>query len=142
MRFTKENAKEMSMKGIEAMKRNREKRTAEENADIVRRTLETKARNREQRKTMKYTLDTLLTKSLKRGELATVDDILSLAEMENKNVDVQTAIMVAVVQRALMGDMTAVQFLRDTVGEKPSDKVEVDSSLSVETWAKTHKVKL
>lgn len=138
MRFTKDNAKEFSKLGIEALR----KKTAEEKAEMHRKSEATKAKNREQRKTMKYTLDTLLTKSLKRGELATVDDILSLAEMENKNVDVQTAIMVAVVQRALMGDMTAVQFLRDTVGEKPSDKVEVDSSLSVETWAKTHKVKL
>lgn len=94
------------------------------------------------RKQMKFTIDTLLSKSLKKGELCTADDVMSLAEMDGKNIDVQTAIMIAVVQRALMGDMTAVQFLRDTVGEKPSDKIELDSSLTVETWAKKHKVKL
>lgn len=94
------------------------------------------------RKQMKFTIDTLLSKSLKKGELCTADDVMSLAEMDGKNIDVQTAIMIAVVQRALMGDMTAVQFLRDTVGEKPSDKIELDSSLTVEAWAKKHKVKL
>jgi hypothetical protein len=94
------------------------------------------------RKQMKFTIDTLLSKSLKKGELCTADDVMSLAEMDGKNIDVQTAIMIAVVQRALMGDMTAVQFLRDTVGEKPSDKIELDSSLTVETWAMKHKVKL
>ena len=94
------------------------------------------------RKQMKFTIDTLLSKSLKKGELCTADDVMSLAEMDGKNIDVQTAIMIAVVQRALMGDMTAVQFLRDTVGGKPSDKIELDSSLTVETWAKKHKVKL
>lgn len=94
------------------------------------------------RKQMKFTIDTLLSKSLKKGELCTADDVMSLAEMDGKNIDVQTAIMIAVVQRALMGDMSAVQFLRDTVGEKPSDKIELDSSLTVETWAKKHKVKL
>jgi hypothetical protein len=104
--------------------------------------LENRAETYRKRKLFKETISTLLSKSLKRGELATADDIMSLAEMDGKNVDVQTAILIAVVQRALMGDMTAVQFLRDTVGEKPSDKVEVDQNFTVESWAKRHKVKL
>ena len=103
---------------------------------------ETKRVERLKRESMKFTINTLLSKTLKKGELCTADDVMSLAEMDGKNIDVQTAIMIAVVQRALMGDMTAVQFLRDTVGEKPSDKIELDSSLTVETWAKKHKVKL
>lgn len=104
--------------------------------------LESRAETYRKRKLFKETISTLLSKSLKKGELATADDIMSLAEMDGKNVDVQTAILIAVVQRALMGDMTAVQFLRDTVGEKPSDKVEVDQNFTVESWAKRHKVKL
>lgn len=104
--------------------------------------LENRAETYRKRKLFKETISTLLSKSLKKGELATADDIMSLAEMDGKNVDVQTAILIAVVQRALMGDMTAVQFLRDTVGEKPSDKVEVDQNFTVESWAKRHKVKL
>ena len=46
------------------------------------------------------------------------------------------------VQRAMMGDVQAAQYIRDTVGEKPSDKVEVDQSLTIEAWAKKNKVKL
>ena len=103
---------------------------------------EKKRVERLKRESMKFTINTLLSKTLKKGELCTADDVMSLAEMDGKNVDVQTAIIIAVVQRAMMGDMTAVQFLGDTVGEKPSDKIELDSSLTVETWAKKHKVKL
>lgn len=103
---------------------------------------EKKRVERLKRESMKFTINTLLSKTLKKGELCTADDVMSLAEMDGKNVDVQTAIIIAVVQRAMMGDMSAVQFLRDTVGEKPSDKIELDSSLTVETWAKKHKVKL
>ena len=140
--ITKENAKEMSSKGIEALRRKQELMTQEEKADVARRRAETIRKNKNDRKAFKQTIDILLSKSLKKGELVLADDVLSLAEIEGKNVDVQTAILIAVTQRALMGDMTAVQFLRDTVGEKPSDKVEIDSSLSVETWAKKHRVKL
>lgn len=101
-----------------------------------------KRENAANKKKMKQTLEILLSKSLRRGELASVDDIMNLADAEDLNVDVQTAIMIATVQRALMGDMTAIQFVRDTMGEKPSDKIELDQSLTVESWAKNHKPKL
>ena len=136
MAWTPEEAKQMSEKAKElARERLNSKESIEKRAKS---TIE----NNRKRKLFKETINTLLSKQLKRGELCTADDVLSMAEMEDKNLDVQTAILIAVTQRAMMGDMTAVQFLRDTVGEKPSDKVEVDSSLSIETWAKKHKVKL
>lgn len=58
------------------------------------------------------------------------------------NVSVQTAIDIAMIQRAIYGDVQAAIWVRDTVGDKPSDKVELDQSLTVEEWAKTRKVKL
>ena len=97
---------------------------------------------RAERKRMKDDLDVLLKVSLKRGDVITSDDILSLDEADKANIPVQTAINIAMIKRALMGDVQAAQYLRDTVGEKPSDKVEVDQNLTVETWAKNHKVKL
>ena len=116
--------------------------TSEEAREMQAIGAEKKRIERLKRESMKFTINTLLSKTLKKGELCTADDVMSLAEMDGKNVDVQTAIIIAVVQRAMMGDMTAVQFLRDTVGEKPSDKIELDQNLTVESWAKKHKVKL
>lgn len=112
-------ASEMQKKGIEARKRN---------------TLE--------RKKIKDDLNILLKISLKRGDINDPEDILNLDEAQKMNVPVQTAINIAMIKRALLGDVQAAQYIRDTVGEKPSDKVELDQSLTIETWAKNHDVKL
>ena len=94
------------------------------------------------RKTMKEDLGVLLKLTLKKGDLVSADEILSLAEAEGKNVSVQTAMDIAMVQRAMLGDVQAYLAIRDTIGEKPSDKVQVDQSLTIESWAKSHNVKL
>lgn len=118
--FTKENAREMQARG---------------NAKRL--------ENNAKRKKMKEDLEILLRVSKKKnGRVRSAEEIQNIADAENVNCDAQTAILVATVQRAMMGDMSAIQFIRDTIGEKPSDKVEVDQSLSIENYAKTHKVKL
>ena len=104
--------------------------------------LETRRKKQAERKKMKEDLEILLKVSLRKGDLSTADDILNLEEAQDMNLPVQTAINIAMIKRALMGDVQATQYLRDTVGEKPSDKVEVDQSLTIESWAKSHDVKL
>jgi hypothetical protein len=103
---------------------------------------ETRMKKQAERKKIKDDLDTLLKVALRKGDISTADDILNLEEAQDMNVPVQTAINIAMIKRALMGDVQAAQYLRDTVGEKPSDKVEVDQSLTIESWAKSHNVKL
>lgn len=103
---------------------------------------EVRRKKAQDKATLKQSLKTLLTVSLKKGEIVEVDEIMDLAQVEDINIDVQTAISIATIQRALQGDIQAVQFIRDTIGEKPSDKVELDQSLTIESWAKNHKVKL
>lgn len=99
-------------------------------------------RKSEERRKMKDELNILLQMALKRGDVVEPEDVLSMEEAEKLNVSAQTAIAIAMLKRAMMGDVQAGQFIRDTVGEKPSDKVEVDQSLTIESWAKTHNVKL
>lgn len=94
------------------------------------------------RKSMKEDLNILLKLTLKKGELVDADEIMSLAEAEGKNISVQTAMDIAMVQRAMLGDVQAYLAIRDTVGEKPTDKVQMDQSLTIESWAKNHNVKL
>lgn len=100
------------------------------------------AQKRRDHKKMKDDLKTLLRLSLRRGDLLDVDEALDLAQLQGKNISVQTAMDLAMVQRAIMGDVQAYTIIRDTIGEKPTDKVELDSSLTIETWVKNHKVKL
>jgi len=101
-----------------------------------------KKRYAEERKKMKQDLSVLLKVAIKRGDVIKPEDILSLEQADKQNVSAQTAIIISMIKRAILGDVQAAQFLRDTVGEKPTDKLEVDQSLTVEEWAKNHKVKL
>lgn len=47
--------------------------------------------------------------------------------MDDENIDNQMAMIIAMWQRALKGDYQAFNSLRDTVGEKPKDKVSVEN---------------
>ena len=94
------------------------------------------------RKKMREATELVLKTTLKRGDIKDVEGILSLEEAQTANLDVQTAIIIAMAKKALLGDVQAAIYLRDTVGDKPSDKVEIDQSLTVEEWAKNHKPKL
>ena len=94
------------------------------------------------RKRMRDELNTLLRLSLKKGDLITPEEIMNLDQAQKANIPVQTAINVAMIQRAIMGDVQAATWVRDTLGEKPTDKIEMDESLTIEAWAKNHDVKL
>lgn len=45
--------------------------------------------------------------------------------------DTQKKISVAVLQKALDGDIQAFNTIRDTIGEKPTDKIEADLSTTI-----------
>lgn len=67
---------------------------------------------RREKKTMKEMLDYLLSKEItnKKGEKATALE----------------AIMTAAIKKAIQGDVRAAQFVRDTIGENPTQKIEGD----------------
>lgn len=104
--------------------------------------VEVRRKNAAERKALKETLEILMRTSMKKGKVTSTEDIMNLAEAQGKNVTVQTAIALAAVKRATSGDMQAISFIRDQLGEKPSDKVQVDQSITIEEYAKNHTVKL
>lgn len=124
--ITKENASEYQKKSVAKRKANLELKKIEE----------------EKKKNMKQELLLLLSLGIKKGLLADTEEFQNLKEMEGKNISVQTAINIAMIQRAMMGDVQAAQYIRDTTGQKPTDKVEIDESLTIEAWAKSHDVEL
>ena len=111
-------------------------------AEANRKSAETRQKRGGERKKMQEELNILLKIALRRGDIKCAEDILDLEEADAANLSVQTAINIAMIKRAMMGDVQAAQYLRDTAGDKPTDKVEIDQSLTVEAWAKSHKVKL
>ena len=81
---------------------------------------------RRRRKELKETLEILLNMSLdKRRKNVDIEKIQAFADLKGKNVTVDEAMMIKLVQKALSGDLNSISMIRDTIGEKPSDRVEV-----------------
>lgn len=84
---------------------------------------EAKSKGHQKRKTMREMLDYLLSKEItnKQGEKATTLE----------------AVMVATIKKAMSGDTRAVQFIRDTIGEMPTQKIE-NTGITIVTADKKH----
>lgn len=85
---------------------------------------------RREKKAMRDTLEELLTMSLKNGKPTSVEKIKSIAAIKGKNISVQEAVMLAQVQKALKGDVRAAEFIRDTIGQKPTDNMYVSGEVN------------
>lgn len=109
--------------------------TNEANLDPVQSTDEARKRGRNggiasgkarrEKKQMRETLEMLLSMPMKNGKLADVDSIRSFAALKGKNVSVQEAIMIMQLQKAMKGDTKAAEYVRDTIGQKPVDNVDM-----------------
>ena len=84
-----------------------------------------KGENFKRRKEFKETLNLLLELPLTDKTLTNVENIKSFAKLKGKNVTVDQALMVKLIQKALNGDLNAITMVRDTVGENPAVKMEV-----------------
>ena len=89
------------------------------------------AQARRERKAMKETLETLMTMTMNPGNHADLEGIKSFKDLKGKNISVQEAILVTQVQKALKGDAAATAFVRDMLGEKPGEKMEITGAIPV-----------
>lgn len=64
-------------------------------------------------------------KTMKEALLAILD------VPDEEGVTLRESIVMSVVKRAKAGDITAFTTIRDTIGEKPADKQEIDSTVRV-----------
>lgn len=83
------------------------------------------AETRNKNRSMKLTLQSLLSMPLKSGKLSSVEDIKNFANLQGKNLTTEEAMMIRVMQKALKGDLASMQFVRDTSGQKPDDNLNV-----------------
>lgn len=94
------------------------------------------AENKQKRKQMKEALNELLQVVVDKKRLLNVDQIKMVAEEQDIEVDAQTAMLVAMVNRVITaGDVRAAEFIRDTVGEKPVEAVQVEQTQSLSKWS-------
>ena len=84
-----------------------------------------------ERKALKETLEELLAMPIKDGRADDIEKIKSIAGIKGKNITMQEAIMVAMLNKAAKGDVRAAEYVRDTIGQKPDNNMNIDMKLPV-----------
>ena len=82
------------------------------------------------RKERREALDILLNMPLKKGKVYSAEEIKSFADLKGKNITIDQAMSVCLIQKALKGDLSAIAMVRDTIGEKPVENVKVDANVT------------
>lgn len=86
---------------------------------------ETKRRKKE----TKDIIDIFLSMPLKGGKVADVEAIKNFMALKGKNITVQQAIALQLMQKALKGDLKAIEMVFAMTGDKPADKVRVEAKI-------------
>ena len=103
------------------------KMTPEQRAECGRKGAEVTKRKVRERKAMKETLEILLNMPMKKnGKVYSAEELKSFADLKGKNITIDQAMMVCLVQKALKGDLSAITMIRDTIGEKPVEKIQAE----------------
>lgn len=83
------------------------------------------------KKAMRETLDVLLAMPMKSGKFADIESIKNFASLKGRNINVQEAMIISMLQRAMKGDVRAAEWIRDTAGQKPVDNMNMNMNLPV-----------
>lgn len=85
------------------------------------------AKAKRQRKELREMFEYICSLGVEKGKI--VEDIKSLADAEGKNITVGMEIALAQVNKARDGDTRAAEFIRDTMGQKPTNKQEITATI-------------
>ena len=88
-------------------------------------------KSKREKKALKETLEELLAMPIKDGKSDDIEKIKSIAGIKGKNITMQEAIMVAMLNKAAKGDVRAAEYVRYTIGQKPDNKMNIDMKLPV-----------
>lgn len=86
---------------------------------------------RREKKAMKETLEALLSMPMKSGKAVDVEAVKNFAALKGKNITVQEAMAIAMLQKAMKGNVKAAEWIRDTAGQKPVDNMNMSMNLPV-----------
>ena len=106
-------------------------RTKAEQREIARKGGIASGKARREKRALKDTLEELLAMPIKDGKSADLEQIKSIAGVKGKNITMQEAIMLAMLDKAVKGDVKAAEYVRDTIGQKPDSRMNIDMNLPV-----------
>lgn len=107
----------------------KEDRTPKQRRESARKAGRASGRARRERKAMQEIARIVLDMPLEQGGLNDIEG-LAFEDYPDANLTLGQAAVLAVAKKAKRGDVQALQFLRDTAGEKPVDKVEVSGDVA------------
>ena len=87
------------------------------------------AKTKRERKRANEILNIFLSMPLKKRKEAEIEDIKAFEELKGKNITVNEAIQLKQVRSALNGELASATYIRDTVGDKPSENVNVNAEV-------------
>lgn len=106
-------------------------KAGQEQVEIARKGGKASAAKRREKKTMEQSLQILLNLAVSDSTLTDPEDNDTFNKVKGKNLTVQDKMLVEVIKKALKGDLKAIEFLRDTSGQKPIDKKNVKQDVNV-----------
>jgi hypothetical protein len=83
------------------------------------------------KRAMRDRLEILLEMPIKSGREVDIENIRNFASLKGKNITVEDAMMIAQIQKALKGDTVAAAFVRDTIGQNPTTRIESDVDMEL-----------
>ena len=104
--------------------------TPEQRAECGRRGGIASGEAKRRKKQAKTVMEVFLTMPLKKGKVADIEAIKSFMDLKGKNITVEEAMHLQLMQKALKGDLNAINMVLALVGEKPSEKVNIDAKVT------------
>lgn len=85
---------------------------------------------RKRKKAIKETLEIFLSMPVKKGKVSKIEDIKNFMELKGKNITVDEAINLQLVQMALKGNLNAIDMIYTVIGEKPNKNVNINANVT------------
>lgn len=104
--------------------------TPEERAEMGRRGGIASGEAKRRKKEAKAIIEVFLTMPLKKGKVADIEAIKNFMDIKGKNITVDEAMHLQLVQKALKGDLNAISMILALCGEKPAEKVQMDAKVT------------
>lgn len=106
------------------------KMTPEQRAEAGRKGGIASGEAKRRKKEAKAIIEVFLTMPLKRGKVANIEAIKNFMDIKGKNITVDEAMHLQLVQKALKGDLNAISMILGLCGEKPAEKVKMDANVT------------
>lgn len=100
-------------------------RTKDEQREIARMGGIASGEARRRKRTFKEIAEALGSATMRSGEAFDIETIEKMGDLKDANLSLKEVMLWQQIQKAINGDTKAFEVVRDTLGEKPFDKVEV-----------------